>query len=289
MSATITAVPGVHAAHWTHASGTTGCTVFTFPSGARGGVAIPGHATGTRELDVLKPDHVAGRVDAICLSGGSAFGLATCDGVARVLEGKGVGFDTGFGRVPIVCGAVLFDLATARGRPDAASGEAAALAASSSALQNGRFGAGAGAHVAKAAGIPIPGGFASLAAPVGRWNVGAAVALNAYGSVRDPETGRWLTAEPKAPVVSGGSWAANTTLAVVATDAPLDRAQCGIVADMATAAFARTLYPAFSAYDGDVVFCVSTAPPAPVTGDEINWLGHQAADLLARAIVRVLA
>jgi L-aminopeptidase/D-esterase-like protein len=161
---TITAVPGVHAGHWTHPSGTTGCTVIWFPNGARGAVAIPGHATGTRELDALRPGHVADRVDAICLSGGSAFGLATCDGVMQELAARGVGFDSGFGRVPIVAGAVLFDLPWGDARPDAAAGAAALAAATSEPLASGRVGAGAGATVGKASGTPVPGGFASDAA-----------------------------------------------------------------------------------------------------------------------------
>ena len=280
---TITAVPGVHAGHWTHPSGTTGCTVIWFPNGARGAVAIPGHATGTRELDVLRPEHVADRVDALCFSGGSAFGLAACDGVMRELEARGVGFDTGFGRVPIVAGAVIFDLAVAAVRPDAESGAAALRAASAAPLATGPVGAGAGARVAKTAGAPVPGGFGSDAASIGSHTVGAAVVLNAFGSIRDPGTGRWLTDEP---VLTGrGSWGRNTTLAAVATDAPLTSAQCRIVADMATAALARTIDPAFTAYDGDVVFAVSTSRDGTTGGDEVNALGSGAARCLERAIV----
>jgi L-aminopeptidase/D-esterase-like protein len=228
---TITAVPGVHAGHWTHPSGSTGCTVIWFPNGARGAVAIPGHATGTREIDVLRPDHIADRVDALCLSGGSAFGLATCDGVMRELEARGVGFDTGFGRVPIVAGAVIFDLAVSSARPDAESGAAALR----------------------------------------------------YGSIRDPQTGRWLTSEPS--VTGQGTWGQNTVLAAIATDAPLTVAQCRIVADMATAALARTIDPAFTAYDGDVVFAVSTTREGTTSGDRVNALGRAAAQSLERAIV----
>jgi L-aminopeptidase/D-esterase-like protein len=280
---TITAVPGVHAGHWTHASGTTGCTAIWFPGGARGAVAIPGHATGTRELDVLRPDHVALRIDAVCLSGGSAFGLAACDGVMRELEARGVGFDTGWGRVPIVAGAVIFDLAVAAARPDADSGAAALRAATAAPMAIGRVGAGAGARVAKASGVAVPGGFGSDAQRVGAHTVGAAVVLNAYGSIRDG--GGWRTPEPVP--TARGTWGQNTTLAVVATDAPLAVAQCRVVADMATAALARTIDPAFTAYDGDVVFAVSTSRDGATSGDGVNAIGRAAAAALERAILRL--
>jgi L-aminopeptidase/D-esterase-like protein len=284
---TITAVPGVHAGHWTHTSGTTGCTVIWFPDGARGAVAIPGHATGTRGLDAFRPGFVADRIDAICLSGGSAFGLATCDGVMKELEARGVGFDTGYGRVPIVAGAIIFDLSVAVARPDAESGAAALRAAGSEPLLAGRLGGGAGATVAKTAGAPTPGGFGTDAQSVGDHTVGAAVVLNAFGSIRNPHDGRWLTAPPAA--TSSHRWGQNTTLAVVATNAPLTMPQCQIVADMATAAFARTIDPAFTAYDGDVVFAVSTSREGTTTGDEVNALGRTAARCLERAIVSLFA
>jgi L-aminopeptidase/D-esterase-like protein len=284
---TITAVPGVHAGHWTHPSGSTGCTVIWFPNGARGAVAIPGHATGTRELDVLRPEHVADRVDALCLSGGSAFGLATCDGVMRELEARGVGFDTGFGRVPIVAGAVIFDLAVSRVRPDADSGAEALRAASGAPRATGSVGAGAGARVAKTTGRAVRGGFGSHAETFGAYTVGTAVVLNAYGSIRDPSTGRWLTPEPA--MTGQGTWGHNTALAAVATDAPLTVAQCQIVADMATAALARTIDPAFTAYDGDVVFAVSTTREGTTSGDQVNALGRAAAHCLERAIVALFA
>ena len=280
---TINAVPGVHAGHWTDPSGSTGCTVIWFPNGARGAVAIPGHATGTRELDVLRSEHVADRVDALSLSGGSAFGLATCDGVMRELEARGVGFDTGFGRVPIVAGAVIFDLAVSSARPDAESGAAALRAASATPLATGSVGAGAGARVAKTTGRAVRGGFGSHAETVDAHMVGAAVVLNAYGSIRDPETGRWLTPEPS--MTGHGTWGQNTALAAIATDAPLTVAQCRIVADMATAALARTIDPAFTAYDGDVVFAVSTTREGTTSGDRVNALGRAAAHALERAIV----
>ncbi len=280
---TITTVPGVHAGHWTHSSGTTGCTVIWFPNGARGAVAIAGHATGTRGLDAFRPGFLADRVDAICLSGGSAFGLATCDGVMKELEARGVGFDTGYGRVPIVAGAIIFDLAVAVARPDAESGAAALRAAGAEPLVAGRLGAGAGATVAKTAGTPTPGGFGTDAEAVGEHTVGVAVVLNAFGSIRDPEDGRWLTPPPTS--TTGHRWGQNTTLAVVATNAPLTMPQCQVLADMATAGLARTIDPAFTAYDGDVVFAVSTMRDGVTGSDALNALGRTAARCLERAIV----
>ena len=112
-----TDIPGLRLGHWTHGSGTTGCTVVVFPQGARGGVAVPGHAPGSRELGALSPTHLAEDVHAFVLSGGSAFGLATADGVMRVLAEAGIGFPTSAGPVPIVPAAILFDLPVAAMRP----------------------------------------------------------------------------------------------------------------------------------------------------------------------------
>ena len=190
----LTAVPGVEVGHWTHPSGTTGATAVLFPTGARGGVCIPGSAAGSRELAVLDPRHLAGRVDGFVLSGGSAFGLATATGVMDVLAERGCGFDTGHGLVPIVPGAVLFDLHTGVVRPDRESGRLAARDASAAPVAEGRVGAGAGARVGVGSSRVDPGGLGSASFSVGGAAVGALVAVNAVGSVRDPETGTLLAA-----------------------------------------------------------------------------------------------
>lgn len=288
----ICAVPGVRAAHWTHPSATTGCTVVLFPDTARAGLAIPGHASGTRQLGALDPTHIAGGVHGFCLSGGSAFGLAVADGVMQELRARGIGFDTRVAKVPIVPTAILFDLAVAEAQPDAAGGRAAtvlALDGAAAQIAEGRVGAGAGATVGKAFGAIEPGGFGTAALRLGPWLVGAAVAVNAFGAVRSPRSGAWLAGRPAGAVgIPGlkGTWQTNTTLAVVATDAPLDRAACTVVARMASAGLARAIDPVYTPFDGDTVFAASTGRGPALDPMTVLRIGALAADALAEAVVR---
>jgi L-aminopeptidase/D-esterase-like protein len=287
LNATITAVRGVLAGHATLPSHT-GVTALLFPAGARGAVHVPGSASGTREMGALDPSHIAGDIHAICLSGGSAFGLAAADGVMAVLEARGIGFETPHGRVPIVPAAILFDLHTATARPDRDTGSQAASAATDAPLPEGRVGAGTGARVAMSSGSPVPGGVGGAAVTVGAWTVGAVAAVNAVGSVFDPDTATWVAggASEAAPLLSAGIWRAQTTLIVVATDAPLDRGRLGVMARMASAGLARTLFPAFTPFDGDTVFAVSTTVGPTVDPLALMRLGDAAAACVARAIVR---
>ncbi len=286
----MTPVPGALAAHWTHPEGTTGCTVWLFPQGARAGCCSPGHASGSRELGTLEPTHLAGHIHGLVLTGGSALGLAAVDGVVAVLAERKIGFDTGAGRVPIVPAAVLFDLRSGSARPDAAAGRMAAEAASSEPLAEGRIGAGAGATVAKAAGEPLPGGFGLAEVCTGFGRVQAGVAVNALGSVFDPGGGAWVAGGPPAgPLALDGDWRGNTTLVTVLTDAPLDRVGCTVVARMASAGLARTLVPAFTPFDGDTVFVVSTGEGASPGPAGICALGHAAARAVERAILRAVS
>ena len=286
------AVPGIRAAHWTHESGTTGCTAIVAPAGVRAGVVVPGHAPGSRELAALDPTHLAGGVHAVMLSGGSAFGLATADGAMQVLAERGIGLGVGDHRVPIVPAAILFDLPVAEARPDAQSGRLAVEAAldGASALAEGRVGAGAGARVGKAWGRPEPGGFGGSSADHLGFTIGVGVAVNAFGGVRDPDTGDWVRGAPTSPGSGpvGTPWRQNTTLAVVATDAPLDPAGCQVLAQMATAGMARAIDPAFTPFDGDIVFAMSTGAGGPVDPRRLLGLGREAARLLATAIVRAV-
>ncbi|MCK6503611.1 P1 family peptidase [Myxococcota bacterium] len=284
---TPTAVPGVRAGHWTHPAGTTGVTVLRFPGGAQAGVAVPGHAPGSRELVVLEPTHLAGRIHALCLAGGSAFGLSAADGVMAVLAEDGEGFDTGHGRVPIVPAAILFDLPSGPHRPAAAAGSAAARACSSVPLAQGRVGAGAGARVGKAHGNVAPGGIGCAGEHHGAWTIAAVAAVNAFGGIRGPD-GAWVAGGPLAGGAGPdlqGDWRGHTTLVAVVTDAPLSRVQCTILARMATAGLARAIDPAFSPVDGDVVFAVSTGAgegPDPLA---LSALGAAAARVVAAAVV----
>lgn len=288
------AVPGLRAAHWTHESGTTGCTVVIAPAGARAGVCVAGHAPGSRELSAVDPTHLAGGVHAVVLSGGSAFGLATADGVMRTLADRGIGFPVGEHMVPIVPAAILFDLSVGAVRPDAAAGAAAAAAAlegEPEPLAEGCVGAGAGGRVGKAWGRTLPGGFGGAMATRRGVTVGVGVAVNAFGGVRDPETGAWVRGGPDAPGVdpTGSPWRENTTLAIVATDAPLTSAGCKVLAQMATAGMARALDPAFTPFDGDIVFALSTGEGEPIDPAALMTLGREAARLLGQAIVRAVA
>jgi L-aminopeptidase/D-esterase-like protein len=241
-------------------------------------VHIAGFATGTRELDVLSPTHLAPVIDAILLTGGSVFGLAAADGVMRWLEEHGRGFPTQAGRVPLVPAAVIFDLtvAAAGRRPDASMGYEACQSASRGPVPEGAVGAGTGATVGKILGPQgaAAAGVGSWSSSVGRYTVGALAVVNALGDVlaqdgtivagaRRPD-GQFANAS--AVLREPGQLAgfdrpvANTTLAVVATDAPLGRLELQILARQSSSALARRIAPVFTLFDGDVVFALSTAP-----------------------------
>jgi L-aminopeptidase/D-esterase-like protein len=280
-------VPGVRCGHWTAADGSTGVTALLFTDGAVGGASLRGHASATRELAVLDPTHLAGRIHGICLAGGSAFGLQAAGGVAAVLAEQGVGFDTGHGRVPLVPAACIFDLAGASVRPGEAEGRAAALGAQAGALATGKVGAGAGARVAKGDGVGQPGGLGAAGALLDGWAVGVLVVVNAFGAIRDPETARWVAGGPSGDgLPPPGDWRGrNTTLVALATDAPLDRSGATVVADMGMAGLARATWPAFSPFDGDVGFAVSTGAGEPLGPVQLCRLGDLAAKLVAAAVV----
>ncbi len=274
---TIADVPGIAAGHWTDADAATGCTVILCGDGAVGGVAVRGGSPGTHETDLLHPLRRVDRVHAIALSGGSAFGLAAAGGVQRWLEERGIGFHTPHGCVPIVPAAILYDLGVGKSdvRPNAASGYAACQAAARGQLPSGSVGAGAGATVAKAFGIAgaVKGGIGSarcvLADGVA---VGAAVAVNAWGGVRDHRDGSLVAgprrrdgtmADPVQALLTGEASAersllVNTTIGVIATDAGLDKMQVNFIASSAHDGLGLTIHPCHTPNDGDTVFCVAT-------------------------------
>lgn len=305
---TITAVPGIRVGHATAPQGGTGCTVVLGPF--RGAVEVAGMATGTRELDVFSPLHLVPVVDALVLTGGSAFGLAAADGVAAWLAERGIGFETGTARVPIVPAAVIFDLADDVPRPDAALGRLACTVASGAPVAQGRVGAGAGATVGKLAGRgrSSPGGIGSAAGRHGAHTLGALVVVNAIGNVvgrdgavvagaRGDREGEFLDAvallRDGAPGPGRGGLprpGANTTLAVVATDAPLSRSELGRVARMAATGLARRIDPVNTPYDGDIVFALSTSREAEEIGPAASLaLGVALRELLEDAVLRAVA
>ena len=271
-------VPGIAAGHWTDADAATGCTVILCGDDAVGGVAVRGGSPGTHETDLLDPIRRVDRVHAIVLSGGSAFGLATAGGVQRWLEERRIGFQTLHGYVPIVPATMLDDLSVGKSdvRPDAAAGYAACVGANNySPLPSGSVGAGTGATVAKAFGIAgaVKGGIGSARCVLSDGvSVGAAVAVNAWGGVRDHRDGSLIAgprrhdgtmADPVEIMLTGETSAersllVNTTIGVIATDAILDKMQVNFVASSAHDGLGLTIHPCHTPNDGDTMFCVAT-------------------------------
>lgn len=303
-------VPGIAVGHATDAIGVTGCTVVLADGGAVAGVDVRGSAPGTRETDLLRPTALVERIHAVCFAGGSAFGLAAADGVMRYLAERGIGFDTGARPVPIVPAAILFDLfvGSASAAPGSDDGYAAAEAAErGDGPLEGRVGAGTGATVGKLAGpeLTSPGGVGSAAMrlPDGS-TVGALVITNAVGNVvardgrilagvRDAAGGLvdasalLLAGPPPGRVPPSGT---NTTLALVVTDATLDRAQCSRLATQAQDALALAIAPVHTVLDGDTVFALSTCrSPAPDGLGGLLSLAAAAVETLRTAIERSVA
>jgi L-aminopeptidase/D-esterase-like protein len=305
---TLTAVRGIRVGHASPPTGGTGCTVVLGPF--RGAVQVTGMATGSRELHVLDVEHLVPAIDGLLLTGGSAFGLSAVDGVAAWMVERGLGYQTGSGhRVPIVPAAVVFDLAAGRVRPGPETGRAACDAATEGPVPQGRVGAGTGATVGKLAGhgAAMPGGVGSWALSWGGWSVGALAVVNAVGDVLDGtgrivagargadgvflDGARLLRESSRETVFRPGLRAGQaTTLAVVATDAPLGRVDLLRLARMAAAAFPRRISPVNTPFDGDMVFAVSPSPDvSPVPTGELLALGVAARDALEEAITRAVA
>jgi L-aminopeptidase/D-esterase-like protein len=294
-------VPGIAVGHATDMIGLTGCTVVLCEDGAVGGVDVRGAAPGTRETDLLRPEATVERVNAVLLTGGSAFGLDAAGGVMRFLEERGAGYAVRSTVVPIVPGAVIFDLGLGdhRARPDPAMGLAACLAASSDPPEQGTVGAGTGATVGKAAGIAraMKGGIGTASLRVDGVTVGALVVVNAVGDVVD-ESGvvlagvRPLEAAPNAgddrPPAGADAVISNTTIGVVATDLPLDKAGATRLAQAAHDGLARAIRPAHTAFDGDTFFALSTARDLPRTWPLPPVVSAAAADVVALAIRRAV-
>jgi L-aminopeptidase/D-esterase-like protein len=307
----LTDVPGIQVGSYTHLRAASGTTVVLCSDGAVGGVDVRGAAPGTRESELLAPENLVEKVNAVCLSGGSVFGLAAADGVVRYLESRSLGFPLDGDHVaPIVPAAVLFDLGRGSDyRPpvEAGWGKTACEAASSEKVPAGCVGAGTGAF---SGGIKGGLGSASIILDSGI-TVGALAAVNSLGSTIDPATGTFWEARleiesefdgrlrnpvclPESPAAKAGQ---NTTLAVVATDATLTKARAKKIAMMAHDGMARAIRPAHTMFDGDIVFCLSTGKqPLPKTSgffaapaaQAVNDIGHAAADCLTRAIIHAV-
>ncbi|HDQ72374.1 MAG TPA: peptidase S58 family protein [Chloroflexi bacterium] len=300
----ITAVPGIRVGHAADPEGLTGCTVVLCEKGAVGGVDQRGGAPGTRETDLLRPMHMVQEVHAVLLAGGSAYGLVAADGVMRYLEERGVGYDARAAKVPIVPGAILFDLDVGdpQARPDAAMGYAACESASDGPVAEGNVGAGAGATVGKilGQGRAMKSGLGSAAISLGGGLiVGAVIAVNPLGDVLDPSTGEILAGvrKPRSEqfadtlAVMRGligkavlRFAANTVIGVVATNGRLTKEEANKVAQMAQDGVARAVRPAHTMFDGDTLFALATGKK----GADVNLVGAYAAEAVAHAIVRAV-
>jgi L-aminopeptidase/D-esterase-like protein len=276
----ITDVPGVRVGHWTDEVARTGCTVALFPSGTVASGEVRGGAPATREWDLLAPERRVSHLDAVVLSGGSAFGLAAADGVMRFCEERGMGHPTAAGPVPIVVAASLFDLMVGDStvRPGRDEGYAACVAATDGAFPAGPVGAGTGATVGMWLGPERAGrgGVGSASARIGDVVVGALVAVNAYGSVLGPGEEPPVAAVPE----PSPAFVANTTIGVVATNAALDKAACLWVAQGAHDGVARALAPAHTTFDGDAMVAASVGG----TAAGVDTVRSLAAWAVARAI-----
>ncbi len=293
-------IEGFKVGHAQDLRAATGCTVIISEEGATVGVDVRGGAPGTRETDLLNPVNLVQKVHAILLAGGSAFGLDAAAGVMQYLEEKNIGFDVRVTRVPIVCGAALFDLAIGdpRIRPDKKMGYQACLNAGSVECQQGSIGAGAGATVGKILGMEraMKSGLGCFALQTEGLKVGALVAVNCLGDVVDPLSGKKLagplnedmetladTEEIMIQSSTGmkGLFSGNTTLGVVATNAAFTKAQATKLASMAQNGYARTMRPAHSMVDGDTIFAMSTGSIEA----ELSVVGLLAARVMERAVI----
>ena len=302
----LTDIPGILVGHASDYDGLTGCTVVLCERGAVAGGDIRGSATGVDEWDVLSPMHVTDKIHGVVFSGGSAFGLESASGVRRFLEHKGVGFKTGGGLVPIVVGAILYDLGFAKKgvRPTREMAESAAAAATDKAVVEGAVGAGTGATVGKILGIQqaMKSGVGTWTVPLEGRNAGVMVSamavVNAIGDVRDPATGKIIAGARKTAdtmefadsarlmksMGPTGFTRENTTLVVVATNAALTKVEATKLAQLGQLGMARVIYPVNTMSDGDLVVAMSSATArAP-----IDALGVAAAEAVSEAILRAV-
>jgi L-aminopeptidase/D-esterase-like protein len=297
----ITDIPGIRVGHDTNLEAGTGCTVILCDPPAMGGVDVRGGAPATRETDLLRPMTLVEGVNAILLTGGSAFGLDAASGVMLYLEERGIGYDTGVARVPIVPAAAIFDLAfgSASIRPDASAGYRACEQASSDLVAQGTVGAGTGATVGKMAGPDsmMKGGLGSASMLLSDGTlVGAIVAVNAVGDIVDPQAQTVIagTRRSDGPDFLAGNPFGNTTIAVVATNAALTKEQTNKVAQMAHDGMAQAIHPAHTMFDGDTVFALALGPGSQILHDssiaasQTSAIGAAAATTLARAIVKAV-
>lgn len=298
----VTDIKGIRIGHAQNTEGGTGCTAIICEKGAFAGVDVRGGGPASRETELLKPINMVQQIHCVMLSGGSAYGLAAGDGAMAYLEEKGAGFDTGFGVVPIVCGASLFDLVVGdpKCRPDKAMGyEACVNSEKEEAPAEGNVGAGTGATVGKFRGPEyiMKSGLGIYAVQIGEVQCAAVVAVNSLGDIIDYDThekiagmlnetkdGIGSTAEAMYEEIANerNVFSGNTTIGCIITNAKLNKDQCNKLAQTAHNGYAKAISPVHTSADGDTVFVMATGE-ADVAPDS---LGALATEVMARAINR---
>jgi L-aminopeptidase/D-esterase-like protein len=284
---TVTAVDGVRVGHWTDEVARTGCTVVLFPDGTVASGEVRGGAPAEREMALLDPSRTVNRIDAVVLAGGSAFGLASADGVMRFCEERGMGFPTAGGAVPIVVALGLYDLAEGDGsvRPGADQGYGACESATAGDVRLGRVGAGTGATIAKWQGRDHarPGGMGGAVLRHGDLVVAVLVAVNAYGDLLEP--GDDALRVPVPPVETAEAAFANTTIGVIATNATLTKGECLLVAQAGHDGMSRALAPTHSTADGDALIAAATGI-VPAEVEPVRALAAVAVEQAIRSAVQ---
>jgi len=289
---TITAIESLKVGHYTDDKAQTGCTVLLCPpEGCLASGFVLGSAPGGREIALLQPEKSVDRIDAIVLAGGSAFGLDAASGVMRYLNERGLGFETPFGKVPIVPAAVIYDLPSGSSEvfPSAKDGYYASSVASDAAVKLGRVGVGSGALVGKYLGFEhcSASGIGSAVINIGKAKVAALVVSNAVGDIVDPYTGKMVAGCTKPnkdldPESLLSFNATNTTLAIVATDAVISKAEAYSLAQTAHIGIARVTRPSHTIFDGDTSFVVTTSK---IKGISMISLGVAVQEVVAKAII----
>ncbi|MBW2005647.1 MAG: P1 family peptidase [Deltaproteobacteria bacterium] len=302
MTVSITDIKGVSVGHASDFEGLTGVTVILTPSGMTGGIDISGFATSSRQIDALSASHIVQKVHAICITGGSAYGLDAASGVMDYLEERNSGFDVGVARIPIVPTAAIFDLrvGSAKSRPDKNMGYCACQEATDGKIAEGSVGVGTGATVGKFYGIEqaMKGGVGIAANTLNNGLiVGALVAVNAFGDIKDPITGKILAGARKAkksmefadtsglmrkgvqrPIPAFQ----NTTIGVIVTNAKLTKQNASAVAKIASNGLTKAISPGNTIYDGDIIFTLASGEI------EVDYytVGLMAEEVLISAIIR---
>lgn len=295
-------MPGLRIGNAQDEAAKTGVTVLMFDRGARVGIDVSGGGPAARETHLADPTTADNPINAIMLGGGSAYGLAAADGVMRYLEERGIGYDTGFARVPLVCASCLYDLGCGRAdvRPDAQMGYAACVDAETNSPRCGSVGAGCGATVGKLCGMEraSDSGLGIFAVRLGELKMAAIVAVNALGDIYDPKSGQQvagLKSEDGMQLLDSRDelyriaaptdmFTGNTTIGAIVTNGAFTKAEMSKIAAMTRNAYARCICPVGTMADGDTIYAASVGDVAA----DVNVAGTLAADVMQEAILRAV-